>query len=169
MGTGVGASGRSPLLAGRRMIEMEVCGHWTCTAWLYAFVHELGDTAPQPCDEGFRCRRDQIGAANHTRSHRAERPPRVGALGRFIAEMPIDSHTEEVAGRLGEGRWGRIQHRYCGSSDPPDARRQGSAVHRAERATFGRDGSDRTAASAELNVSRETLCRDRRCPQRACG
>lgn len=25
-------------------------------------------------------------------------------------------------------------------------------------ATFGRDGSDRTAASAELNVSRETLC-----------
>lgn len=47
--------------------------------------------------------------------------PTVGALGRFIAEMPIDSHTEEVAGRLGEGRWGRIQHRYCGSSDPPDA------------------------------------------------
>jgi hypothetical protein len=118
-GVCVEASGRS-LHSGRRMIEIEVCGPWACTAWLYAFIHELGGTTPQPCDEGFRCRRDQVGAANHTRSHRVERPA-VGALGRLIAECPSIRHTEEVAGRLGEGRWGRIQHRYCGSSDPPDA------------------------------------------------
>lgn len=38
---------------GRRMIEIEVCGHWACSAWLYAFIHELGGITPQPCDEGF--------------------------------------------------------------------------------------------------------------------
>jgi hypothetical protein len=124
--------------------------------WLYAFVHELGGTTPQPCDEGFRCRRDQVGAANHTRSHRVERPA-VGALGgSLLSAHRFGTPKRSLAGSAKDGGDGsstgiaaraiRRTRKKAGLSRP-----QGRA------ATFGRDGSGRTAASTELNVSRETL------------
>jgi hypothetical protein len=110
-----------------------------------------------PCDGGSRCRRDQVGAANHTRSHRVECPA-VGALGRFIAECPsISAHRR--------GRWpSRRRSVGDGFSTGIGARairrtrkKAGLSRPQGRAATLGRDGSDRTAASAELNVSRETL------------
>jgi len=72
---------------------------------LYSFVHEAGDTAASPLRW-----RDSMPEGSGGRRPRS-RPQRLNApqsecWERFSAEHPSIRHSEEVAGRFGEGRWG---------------------------------------------------------------
>lgn len=156
LGTGVEASGRSPLLAGRRIIEIEVGGHWHAPHGSTPSFTSLAVPPRNPAMRDFDA--GGIRSAPPTTLAATElNAPTVGALGRFIAECPSTrTPKRSLAGSAKDGGGGsstgiaaraiRRTRKKAGLSRP-----QGRA------ATFARDGSDRTAASAELNVSRETL------------
>jgi hypothetical protein len=111
---------------------------------------------PQPCDEGFRCRRDQVGAANHTRGPQRLNAPQSERSGKFL----LNAH------RLGAPKTSLADSAKVGG-DGFSTGIAARAIRRSTRrrlsrplgraATLDRDGSDRTTVSAGLNVSRETL------------
>jgi hypothetical protein len=137
---------------GRHRIEMEVCGHWACTAWALrlrsrAWRYHPRNPAMRDFDAGgIRSAPPTTLAATDLNAPQSER------WGRLIAGCPSIRQTEEVAGRLGEGRWGRIQHRYCGSSDPPDAQEG-----RAQPST-GPSGQVRPRRLGPHSCKRRTQC-----------
>jgi hypothetical protein len=147
---------REESIPGRRMLEIKACGHWVCTVCLYAFAQELGGTTPQPATRDFDAEGSRSAPPTTPAAHRIERAA-VGALGdSLLSAHRFDAPKRSLAGSTKDGGDGsstgiaaraiRRTRKKAGLSRP-----QGRA------ATVGRDGSDRTAASAQLNVSRETL------------